>query len=78
MESGSKSYIQQSMNLRKIIIILPLIITLITSNVTAESECFEKTSRAIFKFNMAFDDAVLEPAAKGYNKLPEKNIYETL
>ena len=36
---------------------------------TAE-ECFEKTSRAIFKFNMALDDIVLEPLAKGYNKLP--------
>ena len=34
-------------------------------------ECFEKTSRAIFKFNMALDDAILEPIAKGYNKLPE-------
>ena len=33
-------------------------------------ECFEKTSRAIFKFNMALDDIVLEPLAKGYNKLP--------
>ena len=34
-------------------------------------ECFEKTSRAVFKFNMAFDDVVLEPISKGYNKLPE-------
>ena len=34
-------------------------------------ECFEKTSRAVFKFNMAFDDFVLEPISKGYNKLPE-------
>ena len=33
-------------------------------------ECFEGTSRAIFKFNMALDDAILEPIAKGYNKLP--------
>ena len=33
-------------------------------------ECFEKTSRAIFKFNMALDNIVLEPLAKGYNKLP--------
>ena len=24
-----------------------------------------------FKFNMAFDDAVLQPIAKGYNKLPD-------
>ena len=33
-------------------------------------ECFERTSRAIFKFNLAFDDVVLEPIAKGYKKLP--------
>ena len=37
----------------------------------ATEECFEGTSRAIFKFNLAFDDAILEPIAKGYNKLPE-------
>jgi len=36
----------------------------------AAEECFESTSRAIFKFNTAFDEAVLEPIAKGYNKLP--------
>ena len=58
------------MNLRKIIIILPLIITLITSNVTAESECFEKTSRAIFKFNLALDKTIFQPVAKGYRALP--------
>ena len=33
-------------------------------------ECFEGASRAIFKFNMALDDIVLEPISKGYNKLP--------
>ena len=32
---------------------------------------FRKTSRAIFKFNMAVDDVILEPIAKGYNKLPD-------
>ena len=36
----------------------------------ATEECFEGTSRAIFKFNMALDNIVLEPLAKGYNKLP--------
>ena len=50
--------------------ILPLLI-LISTQSKAENECFEKTSRAIFKFNMAFDNAILEPVAKGYNKLPE-------
>ena len=37
----------------------------------ATEECFEGISRSIFKFNMAFDDIVLEPIAKGYNKLPK-------
>ena len=56
-------------NLKIILMILSL--TLITSqNAKSAEECFERTSRAIFKFNMAFDDIVLEPIAKGYNKLP--------
>ncbi len=38
--------------------------------VKAAEECFEGVSRGIFKFNMAFDDIILEPLAKGYNKLP--------
>ena len=38
----------------------------------ATEECFENTSRAIFKFNMALDDIILEPIAKGYNKLPSQ------
>ena len=41
-----------------------------SSNANSAEECFEGTSRAIFKFNMALDDIVLEPLAKGYNKLP--------
>ena len=28
-------------------------------------ECFEGVSRTVFKFNMALDDMVLEPIAKG-------------
>ena len=36
----------------------------------AAEECFEKTSRAVFKFNMILDDVIFEPVAKGYNKLP--------
>lgn len=43
---------------------------LITSNLKAAEECFEGVSRSIFKFNMVFDDVILEPIAKGYNKLP--------
>ena len=49
---------------------LLIILSFSISNVKATEECFEKTSRAIFKFNLAFDDAILEPIAKGYNKLP--------
>ena len=49
-----------------------LIITLIsTVGLKASEECFEGVSRSVFKFNMVFDDIVLEPIAKGYNKLPE-------
>ena len=55
--------------IKKIAFILTLVIFSI-SGAKATEECFENTSRAIFKFNMAFDDAVLEPIAKGYNKLP--------
>ena len=39
-------------------------------NAKSAEECFEGTSRAIFKFNMAVDDIIIEPIAKGYNKLP--------
>ena len=56
-------------NLKLLLIILGLsVFTSTHSNAT--SECFENTSRTIFKFNMALDEAVLEPLAKGYNKLP--------
>ena len=40
------------------------------SSANATDECFEGVSRSVFKFNMAFDDVILEPIAKGYNKLP--------
>tara|TARA_E500000178_G_scaffold216244_1_gene213465 strand:- start:1011 stop:1754 length:744 start_codon:yes stop_codon:yes gene_type:complete len=55
--------------LKNILISLSIIALMISSTNAAE-ECFEGTSRAIFKFNMAVDDVVLEPLAKGYNKLP--------
>ena len=54
---------------KSIFTILTLIV-LLTPNAKSAEECFEGTSRAIFKFNMALDDIVLEPLAKGYNKLP--------
>jgi phospholipid-binding lipoprotein MlaA len=56
-------------NLRLILFAFTLI--LFTINIAKSTEeCFEGTSRAIFKFNMALDDIVFEPLAKGYNKLP--------
>ena len=54
----------------KIIVPILAIVAFSSTNVKATEECFEKTSRAIFKFNMALDDIILEPIAKGYNKLP--------
>ncbi len=54
----------------KFVLTLIVLTTLNTNYAKSTDECFEKTSRAIFKFNMALDDIVLEPLAKGYNKLP--------
>ena len=56
---------------KKYITLILLISLLIAGKVNASEECFEGTSRAVFKFNMAFDNAILEPIAKGYNRLPE-------
>ena len=57
---------------RKIKIVLTVIALalLAPSNANTTEECFESASRAIFKFNMALDEILLEPIAKGYNKLP--------
>ena len=59
------------MKLKKYIILFSSILLLASTEIKASDECFEKTSRAIFKFNMGFDNAILEPIAKGYNKLPQ-------
>mgnify|MGYP001441217293 FL=1 len=61
------------MYLKKITVIavLTLAILITPSGSKATEECFEGVSRAVFKFNMAFDDVILEPVAKGYNRLPE-------
>ena len=48
-----------------------LIASSLSSKIYAAEECFEKASRSIFKFNMMVDDAIIEPIAKGYNKLPK-------
>ena len=57
-------------NLKKLMFIVTVVVFSISA-LKATEECFENTSRAVFKFNMAFDDAILEPIAKGYNKLPD-------
>ena len=61
------------MNLRKIIklLCLSLLVLSLPSKIYAADECFEKASRSIFKLNMLLDDAIIEPIAKGYNKLPK-------
>ena len=61
------------MGYKKIQILIFSILLVLTVNAKAENEkeCFEKVSRGIFKFNKGFDNIVLEPVAKVYNKLPE-------
>ena len=57
-------------NLKILTLLLSLFLFASSHAKKATEECFEGTSRAIFKFNMALDDIILEPIAKGYNKLP--------
>jgi phospholipid-binding lipoprotein MlaA len=63
------------MGFKKIQIILYSILLnvflLVSANAQSEKECFEKISRGVFKFNQGFDNIILEPVAKVYNKLPE-------
>ena len=54
----------------KILFILALLNLFSFSALKATEECFEGVSRSIFKFNLAFDSAIFEPIAKGYDKLP--------
>ena len=60
-------------NIKKFTFFTCLIIFLSNLTLTAKAteECFENISRSIFKFNMVVDDLIVEPIAKGYNKLPE-------
>ena len=53
------------------VLYLSLLLSLPITSAKATGECFEGVSRAMFSFNMAFDDIILEPIAKGYNKLPK-------
>ena len=60
------------MKRKKIISILGCFVltAFVSSSLKATEECFEGFSRSVFKFNMALDDILIEPIAKGYNKLP--------
>ena len=75
LSSISKNFLYianyNTMKLNRLIIFLFLITTLFSTQLKANDECFEGASRAIFKFNMALDNAIIDPIAKGYNKLPE-------
>ena len=56
----------------KIILSFLTLIFLASPSVQSAEECFEGTSRAIFKFNMALDDIILEPLAKGIINYPHQ------
>ncbi len=64
-------YLNYTMNIKKYISLVFVLSLINFTSAKAVDECFEGTSRAVFKFNMALDNAILEPIAKGYNKLPE-------
>ncbi len=51
-----------------LVLMFSLFVTSLHAN---EKECFEKASRAVFKFNQTLDNVLIGPLAKGYNKLPE-------
>jgi len=61
------------MEFKKLYLIVCSVFLLLSVNANAETdkECFEKISRGVFQFNQGFDNAILEPVAKAYNKLPE-------
>ena len=59
----------------KTIACLIVLLIFYASNSLAEekftaNECFEKVSRGTLKFNMALDNAIFKPVAKGYRALP--------
>ena len=59
------------MSIKKYIIITLASVFILSTNLKAETECFEKVSRGIFKFNQGFDKVILRPIAAGYKKLPK-------
>ncbi len=59
-------------NLKILFLVALVNLFLVTiASAQSEDECFEKVSRGVFKFNQGFDNIILEPVAKAYNKLPE-------
>ena len=59
------------MSIKKTTIFIAISALLLSTNLRAETECFEKVSRGIFKFNQGLDRVILKPVANAYNKLPE-------
>ena len=55
----------------KILLPVLLLIVFLAPKAKAVEECFEGVSRSVHKFNMGFDKIILDPIAKGYNKLPD-------
>ena len=66
------------MSIKKYIIITLASVFILSTNLKAETECFEKVSRVIFKFNQGFDKVILRPIAAGYKKLPKSGCIATL
>ncbi len=60
-----------TLNKFKTLIGSTILLTLVYTSARSTEECFENVSRSVFKFNMVVDELILEPIAKGYNKLPK-------
>ena len=61
--------------IKKFIILLSVSMLFFITTANSEekftkNECFEKASRGTLKFNMALDNAIFKPVAKGYRALP--------
>ena len=60
--------------LKNFIYVTALLLFCSSSSIAEEkytaNECFEKLSRGTLKFNMALDNAIFKPVAKGYRALP--------
>ena len=60
--------------LKTLLCVMSFFLLFTTNSLTEEkytaNECFEKLSRGTLKFNMALDNAIFKPVAKGYRALP--------